>query len=92
MLQTFFSLAGPMVQAELEGVVEDEDDEEEQGEEGKDGEEEAGPVLLRTAAAALAQELQASWLDLLYVRTPFIPPTSGLPCTHTPSRNAHQYS
>ena len=63
--QTFFSCAGPRVQAELEGG-----DEEEEAEEGQGGQEKGGgPVLLRTAAAALAQELQASWLDLLYVRT-----------------------
>ena len=59
-----FSLAGTMIQAELqepEGPGSDSDEDKD-----KDEEEEA-PILLHNAAVSLAQELQPSWLSLIHV-------------------------
>ena len=61
--QTLLSLAGPLLQAEMEEGVEEEAESEGEGE----GDDETKPLLLRTAAVKVAQELHASWLDTVQV-------------------------
>ncbi len=74
-MQTFLSLAGPMIEAELQGGMEEEDSDDEEGAEATpasaavdgDGEQTPkGPVSLCASATKLVQELQVSWVDLIY--------------------------
>lgn len=69
-LQTFLSLAGPMVEAEMRAEDEDEvkDEDEDAPVLDADGEETApkSPVTLCGSASKLAEELRDSWLSLIY--------------------------